>query len=100
MTKFVFTPRPKPASAFTDPESRELPEGWPTAYTSDGVLIVPGLRVRDYDYRDTVVTSRKPIMDGGEWDEENDCLKAGTGTPWFACANGKDFDGSRLQAIR
>jgi len=60
------------------------PDNWPVARTSDGVLIIPGLIVRDYNYNITTVTDRKPDMDNGN--------------PWFFTANNGYFDGSRLTA--
>lgn len=61
---------------------------WPTAYTRDGVLIVPGLPVTDYDRRATVVSDRKPYSDGA-WGHSV--------VPWFYTENGGMFDGSRLE---
>lgn len=63
---------------------------WPLAYTANRVRIVPGLRVRDYDYRETTVTDRAPHLDGP---------LGTTRTPWFRTANGGMFDGSRLTAL-
>lgn len=74
-----------------------LPANWPTARTSNGVLIVPGLRVRDYNYAETTVTDAKPSIDGQTWEDGKPV--AGTGTPWFDTANGGMFDGSRLVAL-
>lgn len=72
---------------------------WPTARTSNGVTVVPGLRVRDYNWRETTVTDEKPSIDGGTWDATNECIDPTTGTPWFHTANGGLFDGSRLHAL-
>jgi hypothetical protein len=59
---------------------------WPLAYTVNNVRIVPGLRVRDYNSRETTVTDRKPSGGLSE-------------PPWFTTANGGLFDGSRLTAL-
>lgn len=61
----------------------ETPENWPVAYTADGVKVVPGLRVLDYNYRVSTVTDRKPHESHGVY--------------WFATTGG-DFDGSRMLA--
>lgn len=62
------------------------PKEWPTdEYTANGVLIVPGLKVRDHNYHTTMVTDRMP-------DYSHDVA-------WFRTANGEDFDGSRLVAV-
>jgi hypothetical protein len=67
-----------------------LPDGWPQAFTDNGVRIVPGLRVRDYNWRETTVTDERPHMGNAP----------GGGTiPWFTTANGGMFDGSRLFAL-
>ena len=58
---------------------------WPQAFTANGVLITPGLPVRDYNYDETTVTDQAP-----HWDNA---------IPWFWTANGGMFDGSRLLAL-
>jgi hypothetical protein len=65
-----------------------LPDGWPVARTIDGVLVVPGLWVLDYNYRIGQVTAEKPDMNNGL----NDTL-----IPWFTLTTGY-FDGSRMWA--
>ena len=65
---------------------------WPLAYTINRVRIVPGLRVRDYNWRETTVTDARPSLDGPR-------AHLGEGTPWFTTANGGFFDGSRLTAL-
>ena len=72
------------------PNSGRPPKGWPEAYTDNGVLIVPGLRVRDYNWRETTVARVMPTMENGVGD---------TLVPWFSTANGGMFDGSRLFAL-
>jgi len=67
------------------PESRELPDGWPIAYTDNGVKIVPGLAVLDYNRRETTVSANPPHESHGVW--------------WFDTENGGMFDGSRLLAL-
>lgn len=90
------------------PESRDLPEGWPVAYTANGVKIVPGLPVLDYNRKETTVTDARPSIDGGTVmrDAEGNALmyadgslRYSGGTPWFDTANGGMFDGSRLLAL-
>lgn len=66
----------------------ELPEGWPEAYTSDGTLIVPGLKVKDYNWRISVVKDTWHMANG-----IND-----TRIPWFDTTGGM-FDGSRMLAL-
>lgn len=62
------------------------PDAWPTdERTSNGVLIVPGLKVRDYNWKETVVSDRMPTYSHD--------------VAWFRTANGGDFDGSRLHAL-
>ena len=63
---------------------------WPLAYTVNNRRIVPGLRVRDYDRRETTVTAERPSLSGPLGTER---------TPWFHTANGGLFDGSRLSAL-
>lgn len=58
---------------------------WPEARTDNGVLIVPGLHVRDYNWRVTTVSDKPPHMSHG--------------VAWFYTANGGMFDGSRLFAL-
>lgn len=72
---------------------------WPKAKTANGVTIVPGLKVRDYNWNETVVTDHAPSIDGGTWSDEIGGIVPGTGTPWFRTENGGLFDGSRMQAI-
>lgn len=52
--------------------------------TSDGTPIVVGLKVLDYDRRETTVVGVQSLSHG---------------TFWFKTANGGMFDGDRLQAI-
>ena len=104
-------PPPRPGSV---PNSGQpLPDGWPTAHTSNGVLIVPGLRVRDYNWRETTVTDRRPHIangldnpaqivrnaDGTAAMYPDGSLVYSGGVPWFDTANGGSFDGSRLFAL-
>lgn len=65
---------------------------WPVAYTANNRKVVPGLRVRDYNYRETTVTDRRPDIDGGG-------ASGRPATPWFHTENGGYFDGSRLFAL-
>jgi len=58
---------------------------WPEARTANGVLVVPGLKVRDYNWRETEVTDKAPHISHG--------------VAWFWTANGGMFDGSRLLAL-
>jgi hypothetical protein len=79
--------------------------------TSDGTLIVPGLRVLDYNRNETTVVADRDA------DRDYNCIahpdyqfEAHTvhgcfngwekPTHWFTTANGGMFDGSRMQAIR
>lgn len=62
-------------------------ENIPDQFTSDGVKIVPGLKVWDYDYRENVVV--EPVRYGNPAE-----------SVWFKCANNKIFDGSRLSVRR
>jgi hypothetical protein len=72
------------------PEQDADGNAWPLAYTQNRIRIVPGLKVRDYNYRETTVTDRTPSLDG----------PLGTvRTPWFTTENGGLFDGSRLFAL-
>jgi len=72
------------------PEQDAEGGAWPLAYTQNRVRIVPGLKVRDYNYAETTVTDARPHLDG----------PLGTvRTPWFRTANGGSFDGSRLFAL-
>lgn len=59
----------------------------PDQFTSDGVKIVPGLEVWDYDYRQTKVVAPERYGNPGE-------------EVWFRCENNKSFDGSRLSVRR
>lgn len=63
---------------------------WPQAFTANGVLITPGLPVRDYNYEETTVTDRAPHWANGI---------GGGQVPWFWTENGGVFDGSRLFAL-
>lgn len=58
-------------------------ENIPDQFTSDGVKIVPGLRVWDYDYKENVVIRPEPYGNVAEG-------------VWFITERGKIFDGSRL----
>jgi hypothetical protein len=58
-----------------------LPEGWPTAYTEDRVLIVPGLVVLDYNWRVGQVLPELPHESHG--------------VHWFRLTTGS-FDGTRM----
>lgn len=74
---------------------------WPTARTSDGVLIVPGLAVIDYNRRATTVTDHAPSIDGGTYvvdDTRAKGYRLDGGNPWFHTANGGLFDGPRLES--
>ena len=63
------------------PDQPALPEGWPTAYTEDRVLIVPGLVVLDYNWRVGQVTDKMPHESHGVY--------------WFELTTGS-FDGTRM----
>lgn len=90
-----------------------LPEGWPHALTDNGVVIVPGLRVRDYNWRETTVTDARPHIANGldnpahvVRNEDGTAAMYGDGSlvysggvPWFSTASGGMFDGSRLYAL-
>jgi hypothetical protein len=78
------------------PKVWDLPDGWPIAYTDNGVKIVPGLRVLDYNRRETVVGDRFHIANP-TWSDGQPV--AGTGIAWFYTENGGTFDGSRLLAL-
>lgn len=65
-----------------------LPAGWPLARTSDGTIIVPGLKVLDYNWRESVV--------GTTWHMANGIND--TRIPWFDTTGGM-FDGSRMKAL-
>lgn len=80
--------------AMLDDEGNDWPAG---VYTANGIEIVPGMRVLDYNREETTVTNRKPFMEGREW--QNGQPVPGTGRPWFTTANGGLFDGSRLRAL-
>ena len=70
------------------PKVWDRPDDWPVAYTDNGVLIVPGLRVLDYNRRESVVGDTFHMANG-----IND-----TRIPWFDTTGGM-FDGSRLLAL-
>lgn len=55
---------------------------WPVAKTIDGIIVTKGMRVWDYNLRQSTVTDRRPFID-------NQC-KA-----WFNTDHGQ-FDGSRM----
>ena len=67
---------------------------WPHATTSNGVVIVPGLRVRDYNWRETTVVGVSHTED-----ERDRGVPTGRQVTWFDTANGGMFDGSRLFAL-
>lgn len=74
----------KGAHDWTPASDPELPKAWPTARTLDGVVVVPGLVVIDYDMRVGTVSAE-------QWHIASD------GTPWFRVdPQNKDFDGGRM----
>lgn len=76
-------------------------EPWPHATTSNGVVVVPGLAVIDYNRRATVVTDEPPSINGGTYQVDATRLagyRLDGGTAWFHTSNGGLFDGSRLQS--
>jgi hypothetical protein len=77
------------------PEKLTRPDGWPVAYTANGVLIVPGLRVLDYDRRETTV-GVDFMVHNPTWSDGKPV--AGSGIAWFRTTTGT-FDGSRLLAL-
>jgi hypothetical protein len=81
--------------------------------TSDGVLIVKGLKVRDYNRRVTTVAEDRDVQDWKCCQDEshtrrNDLAKdanEGEHPPcshdhWFTLENGSMMNGSRLESVR
>jgi hypothetical protein len=80
-------------------------------HTSDGVLIVPGLPVLDYNRNPTTVEEDRDIQDwkccGDDThlrrndlreDRNRGCLPACNHDHWFTMENGAMMNGSRLQS--
>lgn len=61
-------------------------------YTSDGVLIAPGLPILNYDFRDDVVVSLSHVED-----EHVRGVPTGKRVAWWRTEKGV-FDGSRMQS--
>lgn len=79
--------------------------------TSDGVLITRGMRVIDYDRRETTVVEDRDWQDWKccgrharrndlQTDYFDDCKPACSHDHWYTLENGSMMNGSRMQSIR